>query len=59
MLLPAAVVFLPVVIILVMSRIFGDLLLKDGERNKIIIFSVLCVLLYAVLIYLVAQVHNQ
>lgn len=53
----AAIVFMPIVIFLIMNRIFGKMLLQDGERNKMITFFGLCVILYFVIIYLVAQVN--
>lgn len=54
-----AFIFLPVIIVLVMSRILGDLLLKDGNRTKITVFGLICVAIYAVLLVMVAQVHEQ
>jgi len=57
MLLGIAFVFLPVVIVLVMSRIFHKSLLMDGSRGKLILFFILCVLVYVVLLVLIAQVN--
>lgn len=54
----AAFVFLPVVIVLVMSRILGGLLLSEGDRSKIAAFFVVCVAIYAGLMILIAQVDN-
>lgn len=59
MLLIGAIIFLPVVIVLVTSRILGDMLLKDGKRDRIMMFIALNVLAYAGIIYLVAQVDGQ
>lgn len=56
--LVTAFIFLPIIIVLVVSRILGDLLLKDGNRAKITIFGLICVAIYAVLLVLVAQVHE-
>ncbi len=57
--LVTAFIFLPVIIVLVVSRILGDLLLKDGSRAGLTIFGVICVAIYAILLVLVAQVHEQ
>lgn len=56
--LVTAFIFLPVIIVLVMSRILGDLLLKGGERTKIITFGLICTITYAILLVLVAQVRE-
>lgn len=56
MLLGVSFVFLPIVIVLVMSRIFRKSLLETGERSKLIIFAAICILTYGVLLYLIAQV---
>lgn len=58
MLLTVSFVFLPVVIVLVMSRIFGDSLLKRGTRASLITFGAICLLTYAILLYLIAQVDG-
>lgn len=54
-----AFIFLPVIIVLVVSRVLGDLLLKDGSRGKLITFGVICVAIYAILLVLIAQVHES
>ena len=46
--------FLPAVIVYVMIKLFRDSLLKDGNRTKIIIFFLLCALIYAVSILVIA-----
>jgi len=54
-----AFIFLPVIIVLVVSRLLGSLLLKEGNRIKIAAFFAICVAIYVVLLVLIAQVHEQ
>ena len=58
MLLTVSFVFLPVVIVLVMSRIFSDSLLKRGTRASLLTFGGICLFTYAILLYLIAQVDG-
>lgn len=54
-----AFIFLPVIIVLVVSRLLGHLLLRDGSRAKLAVFAFICVAIYVVLLALIAQVHEQ
>lgn len=51
----AAMLFLPVLIFLAMNRILGKQLLKEGKKEKIIIFAVLCFSIYVLLLVLIAK----
>ncbi len=55
MLLYLSFVFLPIIIVFGMSRLFGDQLLKEGKKPKLITFFVLCVLIYIALLALIAM----
>lgn len=59
MLLGVSFIFLPVLIVLVMSRVLGDRLLKNATRASLFVFAGICLLIYAVLLVLIAQVNGQ
>jgi hypothetical protein len=54
----AAFIFLPVVIVLVVSRILGGLLLSSGSRARLATFAAICLVIYVVLLVLIARVHE-
>jgi len=58
MLLYLSFVFLPIIIVFVMSQLFGKALLKEGKRSKIITFGVICVLVYGFSLAVIAQTSS-